>query len=141
MQYKYQLNIDGTVAAYRFPFLLAGGSLVFKQTSKYYEHFYNELIPYEHFIPVKEDLSDLVEKILWAKENDETARKIAKNGQHFANDNLLPKDIYCYYANLLNEFSKRVVSPVRVLGTMEKVEASKKNQLCDCISLERKDEL
>ena len=61
-QYKYQLSVDGTVAAYRFPFLLAGDSLVVKQQSDYYEHFYNELTPGQHFLEVKHDLSDLVEK-------------------------------------------------------------------------------
>ena len=37
---KYQLNIDGTVAAYRLPALIAGNAVVFKQDSDYYEHFY-----------------------------------------------------------------------------------------------------
>lgn len=73
-QYKYQLNIDGTVAAYRFPYLMAGGSLILKQESNYYEHFYNQLKPYEHFIPLKPDLSDVVEKIRWAKDHDEEVR-------------------------------------------------------------------
>ena len=69
-QYKYQLNIDGTVAAYRFPYLLVGDSLVFKQDSSYYEHFYKDLIPGKHFVPFKRDLSNLEEKILWARNND-----------------------------------------------------------------------
>ena len=71
LQYKYQLNIDGTVAAYRFPYLLGGGALVFKQDSNYYEYFYKSLKPNVHYIPFKRDLSDLKEKIQWAKENDD----------------------------------------------------------------------
>jgi len=71
LQYKYQLNIDGTVAAYRFPYLLGGDSLVLKQDSPYYEYFYNLLKPYEHYIPFKHDLSDLLEVIQWAKDNDD----------------------------------------------------------------------
>lgn len=70
-QYKYQINIDGTVAAYRLPYLLAGNSVVLKQDSTYYEHFYNELQPWKHYIPFKSDLSDLLEKLQWAKEHDE----------------------------------------------------------------------
>ncbi|KAL7983892.1 hypothetical protein Chor_000768 [Crotalus horridus] len=68
---KYQINIDGTVAAYRLPYLLAGNSLVLKQDSIYYEHFYNELQPWKHFVPFKNDLSDLMEKLQWAKDHDE----------------------------------------------------------------------
>jgi hypothetical protein len=33
--HKYQMNIDGTVAAYRLPYLLAGNGVVFKQESEY----------------------------------------------------------------------------------------------------------
>ena len=42
-QYKYQISIDGTVAAYRLPYLLAGDSVVLKQESPYYEYFYKEV--------------------------------------------------------------------------------------------------
>lgn len=101
MQYKYQLNIDGTVAAYRFPYLLASNAVVFKQESPFYEHFYKKLVPHKHYIPVKRDLSDLVEKIKWAQENDNEVQKITKNAQRFVRDNLLPRDIYCYHVLLL----------------------------------------
>ena len=74
-QYKYQLNIDGTVAAYRFPYLMLGDALVMKQESEYYEHFYRQLEPNKHYMPLKHDLSDVPEKVRWAKENDEKARK------------------------------------------------------------------
>ena len=42
-----------------------------KQDSPYYEHFYKSLEPGKHYIPFKRDLSDLKEKILWAKKHDE----------------------------------------------------------------------
>jgi hypothetical protein len=88
------------VAAYRFPYLLAGDSLVFKQDSKYYEHFYNELQPWKHYIPFKSDLSDLLERIQWAKDNDAEAQAIARTGQKFAQENLMPQDVFCYHAVL-----------------------------------------
>ena len=43
LQYKYQILLDGTVAAYRFPYLLAGDSVILKQDSPYYEYFYKEV--------------------------------------------------------------------------------------------------
>lgn len=132
-QYKYQLAIDGTVAPYRMPFLLGGGSLIFKPHSKYFEHFYNDLEPYVHYIPVKSDLSDLVEKIMWAEQNPDKAKAIAHNGQQFANENLLPQHIFCYHLHLLNYFSTIVTSDVKVLPDMEIV--SQKNIPCDCNDL------
>lgn len=71
------MTLDGTVAAYRFPYLLAGDSVVLKQDSSYYEHFYKELEPYVHFVPFKRDLSDLMEKIQWAKDNDDKVKSCA----------------------------------------------------------------
>lgn len=80
-KYKYQVNMDGTVAAYRFPYLMLGNSLVLKQDSPYYEHFYAYLMPGTHYVPIKRNLSDLIEKIKWAKENDAVALEITKAGQ------------------------------------------------------------
>ncbi|XP_050309446.1 protein O-glucosyltransferase 2-like [Anthonomus grandis grandis] len=139
--YKYQLAIDGTVAPYRTPFLLGGGSLVFKPHSKYYEYFYNDLVPNTHYIPVKTDLTDLVDKLLWAKKHDREAKIIAENGRQFANENLLPQHIFCYHMHLLNELNKRIVSKVEILEGMEVV-SHKKDVPCDCVGLEKaKDEL
>ena len=100
-QYKYQLNIDGTVAAYRFPYLLAGGSLVLKQDSAYYEHFYHRLEPWVHYVPVERDIGDLVKRLEWARENDEKAREMARNAAQFVEDHLLPEQLYCYIFQLL----------------------------------------
>jgi len=58
------------VAAYRLPYLLAGDSVILKQDSHYYEFFYKQLRPYVHYIPVKADLSDLLDRIQWAKQHD-----------------------------------------------------------------------
>ncbi|XP_055128995.1 protein O-glucosyltransferase 3 isoform X2 [Symphalangus syndactylus] len=66
-KYKYQVNVDGTVAAYRYPYLMLGDSLVLKQDSPYYEHFYMALEPWKHYVPIKRNLSDLLEKVKWAK--------------------------------------------------------------------------
>ncbi|XP_052816662.1 protein O-glucosyltransferase 2-like [Mya arenaria] len=110
-KYKYQINIDGTVAAYRFPYLLAGDAVVFKQESEYYEFFYKELEPFVHYIPFKHDLSDLREKIQWAKENDDKVREIGKNGQNYALQRLTPGEVFCYHVKVFEEYSKRLKSP------------------------------
>ncbi|XP_012231666.1 protein O-glucosyltransferase 2-like isoform X2 [Linepithema humile] len=140
-KYKYQLNIDGTVAAYRFPYLLTGDSLVFKQESKYYEFFYKDLVPGLHYVPVKSDLSDLVDKIKWAKEHDEDGLKIVKSARQFARDNLLPRDILCYYTVLFHEWSKRLKSKIEVLNNMEEVPQPSHSCPCHLSNLNFRDEL
>lgn len=98
------MNIDGTVAAYRFPYLLAGDSIVLKQDSKYYEFFYKDLNEYEHYLPIEKNLNDLVDKIIWAKENDDTVYQISRRGQLYARENLMPRDIFCYHAVLFKVY-------------------------------------
>ncbi|XP_055305678.1 protein O-glucosyltransferase 2-like isoform X2 [Sitodiplosis mosellana] len=129
--YKYQLNIDGTVAAYRFPYLLAGNSVTFKQQSTFYEHFYNELQPMYHFIPVKRDLSNLVDQINWARKNDDSARKISRQAQNFVNERLTPDKILCYHVNLLKEWSGRLVDSIQIQPDMERLD--EEDNECDCI--------
>ncbi|KAI4885914.1 hypothetical protein NFI96_030888 [Prochilodus magdalenae] len=141
-KYKYQINVDGTVAAYRLPYLLAGDSVVLKQDSIYYEHFYSQLQPWVHYIPFKADLSDLLEKIQWAKDHDEEARKIALAGQQFARTHLMGDQIFCYYFKLFQEYAKLQVTEPKVREGMELVEQPKDDLFpCYCHRNEVKDEL
>ena len=55
---------------------MAGGSLIFKQDSEYYEYFYHQLEPWVHYIPLKRDISDVVEKVEWAVQNDDKVRNM-----------------------------------------------------------------
>lgn len=99
--------MDGTVAAYRFPYLMLGSSLVLKQDSHYYEFFYSHLKAGAHYVPVKRNLSDLLEKIEWAKENDAEAQRMARAGQTLARELLQPSRLYCYYHRVLRVYAER----------------------------------
>jgi hypothetical protein len=94
---KYQLNIDGTVAAYRLPALIAGNSVVLKQDSPYYEHFYRALKPWEHYIPVARNLSDLKPQLAWAKANDGLVEAMGRRARLLARHHLRIEDIFCYH--------------------------------------------
>ncbi|XP_066501945.1 protein O-glucosyltransferase 3 [Hoplias malabaricus] len=132
-KYKYQVNVDGTVAAYRFPYLMLGNSVVLKQDSPYYEHFYTHLRPGEHYLPVKRTLSDLIQKIKWAKENDAEAESIAKAGQAVAREVLQPHRLYCYYNTVLQAYAARQVGNPSVHPDMELVpQPSDHSAVCNC---------
>jgi hypothetical protein len=40
----------------------------------------DQWVPWVHYVPVENDMIDLVEKINWLIENDEEAYNIAQNG-------------------------------------------------------------
>ena len=50
------------------------------------------LVPWIHYVPVKEDLSDVEEKVAWIVEHDEEAQYIAKRGSLWIQDLLFHKD-------------------------------------------------
>ena len=101
LQYKYQLLIDGVTCT--FPgthWKLLSGSVPFKQETADILYFFDELIPWKHYIPVRADMSDLLKKIEWARANDEKAKEIAQRAREFALTHLMPEHIleYCYKA-------------------------------------------
>lgn len=83
-EYKYILHIPGHACAQRLSLELFYGSCVLIVDSPYYLWFYKELIPWVHFIPIKFDLSDLLEVLAWCKDHDKECREIARKGLLFA---------------------------------------------------------
>ncbi|KAM4553190.1 protein O-glucosyltransferase 3 [Fundulus diaphanus] len=120
-KHKYQVNVDGTVAAYRFPYLMLGNSLVLKQDSQYYEHFYRHLKAGSHYVSVRRNLSDLLEKIQWAKDNDAAAAAIARAGQAEARELLQPSRLYCYYHRVLRTYAEHQAGRPTAHADMEPV--------------------
>ena len=63
---------------------MLGGFVILWQESPMHQWFYDELIPWEHYVPVAHDLSDLLEKIDWLREHDDEARRISEKAKIFA---------------------------------------------------------
>ena len=86
-RYKYQIDIDGNSNAWSALFQkLLSGSAVLKIASphNFRQWYYDELIPWVNFVPVKSDMSDLVEKIHWLIDHDDEAMQIGINGRKLA---------------------------------------------------------
>lgn len=105
-QYKYILHLDGHVSAYRLGLELSMGSCILLPASKYSLWYRPMLKPMVHYVPVKADLSDLLEKIKWCKKNDIICKKIAKNARKFAKNYLTKEGILDYLQKLLYELKK-----------------------------------
>lgn len=107
VNYKYQILIDGGVSSWSASgWRFLSGSLVFKPESYWMQWYYNDLKPYVDYIPVKDDLSDLLEKIYWAINHNYDAEQIAISGKKFALDHIIQARCDEYLYNLLIEYSK-----------------------------------
>jgi hypothetical protein len=85
VKYRFQVDIDGNVNSWSFFLKLAMGSCVLKVVSDWQQWYYDELRPWEHYVPVKNDLSDFEERVEWCLNNDEAAQEIAANALRFTN--------------------------------------------------------
>jgi hypothetical protein len=84
--YKYQLDINGNSCAWGLFWKLFIGP-IFKVEGDNIQWFYRFLKPWEHYIPVKKDLSDLLELLEWARSNDDECKKIHQNAVNLVLDN------------------------------------------------------
>lgn len=105
LKYKYLISVDGNTAAWlRVPWIMLSNSVLLKQESDYIEIFSSSMKPFVHYVPIKHDLSDIMEKLEWLKNNDEQAKKIAYNATKFVEENLMPEHIHKYVAIIFNRY-------------------------------------
>jgi len=107
--YRYVVNVQNNAFADRLWRHLALGNVVFQEKWFFQEFFYDMLLPWVHFIPIKTDLSDLCEKVAWAKENEEKSRVISENGRSFVRDKLRLEDVNLYVATLIHRIGELTI--------------------------------
>ncbi|KAM8976110.1 protein O-glucosyltransferase 1 [Pelodytes ibericus] len=111
--FKYLFNFRGVAASFRLKHLFLCGSLVFHVGNDWQEFFYHELVPWVHYIPVQQDLSDVRELLQFVAENDDEVKKIAERGQSFVLQRLRMEDVSVYWQSLLLQYSKLLKYKVR----------------------------
>lgn len=110
MDYKYFVNLDGVVMGGRLNKLLALGGVVLQHESGYTEYVDALMKPYEHYVPISYDLSDLTAKVKWLQQNDAEARRIAENGKKLANQRMRLEDHICYMWRALEALGAKLAS-------------------------------
>ncbi|CAL1529373.1 unnamed protein product [Lymnaea stagnalis] len=105
-KYRYLFNFRGVAASFRYKHLFLCNSTVFNVGNDWLEFFYPALKPWVHYIPVKPDLSDARDLLLFAKHNQEAVKKVADRGRQFIIDHLRLEDVSCYWKLLLQKYAK-----------------------------------
>lgn len=114
-QYKYILHLDGNVGAYRLAQWMLLGSTILLQESGSSLWFQYRLEPWVHYIPVKDGLSDLIEKIQWCKEHEEECERVARAARTLALRILTSEFMY-------NELDTAIEKAIRISQTNGKSE-------------------
>ena len=87
IKYKYLIDIGGNGWSGRLKWLLFSKRPLLLVDRNYIDYFYEDLIPYTHYIPVNMDLSNLLEQTNWMINNYEKSLQIANNAFEFAINN------------------------------------------------------
>jgi hypothetical protein len=87
MRFRYLIDIDGMANAWSAPFLaMTMSACIVKIASPHHfqQWYYGRRLPWEHFIPVSTDLSDLESRVEWALSHPKQSAEIAQNGRNLA---------------------------------------------------------
>jgi hypothetical protein len=98
-EYKYILNIDGHVSAFRLTLEMNMGSVILLVESDY--RMWIDIQPYVHYVPVKRDLSDLFDQIRWCRKHDKECQKMVETCREYYKKCLGKDGILDYMTTLL----------------------------------------
>lgn len=107
--YKYIINVAGHVSAFRLSYELSMGCTVIMVETPWKIWFSDMLIPYVHYVPVKFDLSDLVDRVEWCRKHDKECETMASNAKLFF-------QTYLQRDNILDFMQKTLVDLKQEIG-------------------------
>lgn len=85
IRYKHILDVDGEVRTWdAWAWKARSGSVLISQASIWETFFTRQFRPWDHFVPVENDFSDLGEKLAWCAEHDAECRQIAQRARAHA---------------------------------------------------------
>jgi hypothetical protein len=80
VNYKYILDIDGNACTWdATAWKLNSGSVIFKAKSPWKQWYYDEYLPWTHYIPIEDDFSDIQEKYQWCENHPLECEKMIMN--------------------------------------------------------------
>ena len=107
-KYRYIINLDGHVSAFRLSIELGMGSVILLAESPWKLWYSDLLVPYEHYVPIKRDLSNLIKQIKWCRDNDDKCQEIVANSAKFYNTYLQERGILDYLQKTLVDMKSEI---------------------------------
>lgn len=106
-RYRYLMSTDGsTIDDTRVYWMLSSGSVVFKQVTPLLPYGVPGLEPWAHFVPVREDLGDLLAKLRWARRHDAACQEMARRARAFAEAFFTEEQIMHYVYRALTSYAQ-----------------------------------
>jgi len=100
-KYAILIDIEGNGYSGRLKYLLWSHRPLLLVDRSHKEYFYEHLIPWTHYVPVRQDMSDLVEKTQWILDNYDAACTIAANAREFSKTHLTRDACYAQWNKII----------------------------------------
>lgn len=108
LRFKYVLMLEGNDVATGLKWELASNSVVFMARPTTVSYLMEDLlVPFVHYVPLKDDYSDIVEMVMWARENDSKCEWIATQATLFMERLFLSKEAKAEHAAVKEELGER----------------------------------
>lgn len=92
-RFQYIIDLPGHHFLTKFYWMLFARRTLFYVRRDLAYDWEKRLEPFVHYVPLKEDLSDLLEKYAWAREHPEECRKLAENALDFGMNELSERHV------------------------------------------------
>lgn len=108
--YRAVLDTDGNSWSSRFGKLLCLSSVVVKVEPRFVDYFYRYLQPWVHYVPVRYDLSDLLEKAEWVLDpaNDNRTRAIVAEANAWCREHMTQDAVMHDMLDVLEAYASRL---------------------------------
>ena len=104
LQYKYLPVIDGNDKSSSLNWVLFSNSVPILACPRYHSWLCESYLePYVHYVPMRDDFTDLLVQIEWCREHDAECKQIAQNGREFIMNFLDPEVELDIERSLINE--------------------------------------
>ena len=112
-QYRAIIDVDGNSWSSRFGTLLCQSSVVLKVQAKHVDYFYPTLQPWEHYIPIRDDLSDLVQHVQFATSINHTAivQLIIYNANEWCRRHMTTSHLIQDMRSILDTYASKIMLP------------------------------
>ena len=101
-KWRYLIDVEGAGHSGRINFFMFSKRVVFVVDRPWKQWFFEYMIPWEHYVPVNRDMSNLRENLNLIKNNSKLEQKIIQKGYEFAKKHLTRDSALSRWNQLLN---------------------------------------
>lgn len=124
-KYKFVLSVAAVLSSWRLTEMFPSGAVIFLQQNSDMDLLHAQMTPWVHYVPVRNDLSDVIERIEYMIAHDDEAQRMAAASFAFFQANVTRSRTMCYLWRTLRSIAANSdlvkVSPEEMLRSQRRL--------------------